>query len=112
MRENQASTLVYSTGQGRVKNTVPEPSKPAAKPADGIVRIGLGKQGRGGKTVTTVTGAPLTGDALEQYARELKQKCGCGGTLKDGIVEIQGDKRDTILADALARGWKAKKAGG
>ena len=51
-------------------------------------------------------------DFLEQYARELKQKCGCGGTLKDGIVEIQGDKRDTILADALARGWKAKKAGG
>ncbi len=111
MRENQASTLVYSTGQGRIKNAPAEAPK-ASKPSDGVVRIGLGKQGRGGKTVSTVTGAPLDGVALEQYARELKQKCGCGGTLKDGIVEIQGDKRDTILADALARGWKAKKAGG
>jgi translation initiation factor 1 len=107
-REN--SQLVYATSSGRVK-AAPSPA-PARPATDGVVRIGFSKQGRGGKPVTTISGVPLDAPGLDDYARVLKQKCGCGGTVRDGIVEIQGDKRDLILADALARGWKAKKAGG
>jgi len=110
MSRQENAQLVYSTGLGRVK-VQPSPP-PAPRSTDGIVRIGISKQGRGGKPVSTVSGVPLDASALEEYARALKQKCGCGGTVRDGIIEIQGDKRDLILADALARGWKAKKAGG
>lgn len=59
-----------------------------------------------------VTGVPLTGQALVDLAAELKRRCGAGGTLKDGVIEIQGDHRDTIVALLVARGWKAKRAGG
>lgn len=101
--------LVYSTGTGRVREE--KPAVPAPK-GDGQVRVTLVKQGKGGKAVTQISGVPLEGEELQAYARILKQKCGCGGTVQAGLVEIQGDKRDLILADALARGWKAKKAGG
>lgn len=111
MDKNSNTQLVYSTQAGRVR-TAPAPALSPTPPSDGILRIGILKHGRGGKPVTVLTGIPLQGDDLENYARATKQKCGCGGTLRDGTLEIQGDKRDLILADALARGWKAKKAGG
>lgn len=111
MKSKQNTQLVYSTGTGRIRpETTPSPTTPP--PSDGVIRIGISKQGRGGKPVTVITGVPLTGTELENYARRIKQKCGCGGTLRDHTIEIQGDKRDLILADALAQGWKAKKAGG
>jgi translation initiation factor 1 len=79
---------------------------------DGVVRIGRETKGRKGKGVTIVSGLPLAEDDLKQMASKLKQLCGTGGTVKDGIVEIQGDHRDKLLAFISAQGYKAKIAGG
>jgi translation initiation factor 1 len=59
-----------------------------------------------------ITGVPLSGAELLDLAKELKQRCGSGGTLKDGIIEIQGDHRDVLVLELEKRGWKVKKAGG
>ena len=111
--------LVYSSGQGRM---CPRCSKPvdsctcnAAKPGplgDGNVRVGRETAGRKGSGVTTIKGLPLDQTALEDLARKLKARCGSGGTLKDGVIELQGEHRDTILAELLKLGFKAKRAGG
>ena len=81
-------------------------------PNDGVVRVGRETQGRKGGGVTVVTGVPLEGDALIAYAKELKQRLGCGGTCKDGIIEIQGDKRDQLMTELAKKGWKVKRVGG
>lgn len=86
--------------------------KPAAPQGDGTVRLLLEKKGRGGKTVTLVTGLTGNPDELRALAADLKRRCGTGGTLKDGVIEIQGDHRDTIAEALKARGMKVKKAGG
>jgi translation initiation factor 1 len=70
------------------------------------------KKGRSGKTVTTVSGVPLPPDELRDLARELRRHCGTGGTVKDGIVEIQGDHAEKVLAALEERGFTAKRAGG
>jgi translation initiation factor 1 len=69
-------------------------------------------KGRGGKGVTVITGVPLAGEELARLVAELKKRCGSGGTLKGGTIEIQGDHRDQLVAELAQRGWKAKKAGG
>lgn len=79
---------------------------------DGIVRIQRSTKGRKGKGVTLITGIPLVGEELKSLAKGLKQKCGSGGTVKDGVVEIQGDHRDMLQALLLEKGWKVKIAGG
>jgi translation initiation factor 1 len=76
------------------------------------VRVRRETQGRGGKTVTTVHGVPGSADALRDLAGELKRRCGSGGTAKDGVIEIQGDHVDAVLAELEARGYRAKRAGG
>ena len=70
------------------------------------------KKGRGGKTVTTISGIPLDGRALLDLTSALKRRCGAGGALKDGVVEVQGDHAEVLLAELAARGFKAKRAGG
>ena len=62
--------------------------------------------------MTLVTGVPLPPDELKDLARELKQKCGTGGTLKEGVIEIQGDHRDTLIDLLKAKGWPVKRSGG
>ena len=79
---------------------------------DGVARVRRETKGRGGKTVSVVTGVPLGGDELKGLAGELKRRCGTGGTLKDGTIEIQGDHCDLIIAELAARGFKVKRAGG
>jgi translation initiation factor 1 len=79
---------------------------------DGIVRVRRETKGRGGKTVTTVEGVPLPGNALRDLASELKRHCGAGGTIKDGVIEIQGDHREAIVAELSRRGFSVKRAGG
>ncbi|HEY5658414.1 MAG TPA: stress response translation initiation inhibitor YciH, partial [Myxococcota bacterium] len=69
-------------------------------------------KGRRGKTVTTISGVPLSGDALRELAAELKRRCGTGGATKDGVIEIQGDHRDALIAELEARGYTVKRAGG
>ena len=79
---------------------------------DGVIRVRRETKGRGGKTVTTVSGVPLAGEKLRMLASELKRRCGTGGTVKDGVIEVQGDHRETIVAELSRRGFTAKLAGG
>lgn len=79
---------------------------------DGNVKVRRETGGRGGKTVTAVRGLPLDEVALQQLAKQLKAACGTGGTCKDGVVEIQGDQVERVMAWLTAQGWKPKKAGG
>jgi translation initiation factor 1 len=79
---------------------------------DGTVRVRRETRGRGGKTVTVVTGIPLPDDRLKELAGELKRRCGSGGTLKDGVIEIQGDHAALLVAELAKKGFTAKRAGG
>jgi translation initiation factor 1 len=112
--------LVYSTETGR---SCPQCSQAqaacvckqlaaAAQIGDGQVRVTRETKGRAGKGVTLVRGLPLTSDALAELAKALKQRCGSGGSVVDGVIEIQGEHRDSVLAELLKRGFAAKRAGG
>ena len=86
-----------------------------AKPSpavDGVARVTRERQGRGGKTVTVVRGLPLDAEALAMLGKRLRTACGTGGTVKDGVLEVQGDHADRVLALLLAEGHRAKRAGG
>jgi translation initiation factor 1 len=104
------SRLVYSTDGGKVsKNREPQRTE---VPKDGIVRISRETKGRKGKGMTLITGIPMDRDGLKDLAKELKQKCGTGGTVKGDVIEIQGDHRDKLVGELTSRGWTVKKAGG
>lgn len=104
------SRLVYSTDKGRIRVADTPPNTLSA--GDGIVRIRRETSGRKGKGVTTISGVPVDDKAFEQLAKQLKQLCGTGGTVKDRVIEIQGDHREKIR-DALTRlGYTVKLAGG
>ena len=79
---------------------------------DSVARVRREKKGRGGKTVTTVTGVPFASAELKDLAKELRRHCGTGGTVKDDIIEIQGDHADAVMSALEDRGIKAKRAGG
>lgn len=110
--------LVYSTDQGRHCPDCGEPrdqcrcSQARVPEGDGIARVRRETKGRGGKTVTTISGVPLAEEPLRELASALKKRCGCGGSLKDGVVEIQGDHVELLLAELQARGFKTRKSGG
>jgi len=109
MKTDENSRLVYSTDSGRID----EPKAVVARPkGDGIVRIQRQTSGRKGKGVCLITGIDLEDAALEKLAAELKKKCGCGGAVKEGVIEIQGDKRDLLKQLLEAKGMKVKLAGG
>jgi len=105
------SKLVYSTESGRVRSDGKDKQQ-TSPPQDGIVRLMRQTKGRKGKGVTLITGLPLAGKELKNLAKSLKQKCGCGGAVKNGIVEIQGDHRDSLEKELAALGYKVKRAGG
>ena len=102
-------SLVYSTETGRIK---PEEDKVQRPKGDGIVRIQKETKGRKGKGVSIVTGLDLDDAPLKLMAAELKKVCGCGGSVKDGNIEIQGDARDKLKAHLEKKGYKVKFAGG
>jgi translation initiation factor 1 len=111
--------LVYSSEHGRICPGCGNPAAACAcagakKPVsgDGVVRVRRESKGRGGKTVTVVTGAPLAGEALKSLATELKRRCGTGGTVKEGNIEIQGDHADLLVDELRKRGYAVKRAGG
>ncbi len=113
------SRLVYSTDAGRICPGCRQPMAQCACGApvlsgtpDGIVKISREKQGRGGKTVTVVRGLGLSGDELTTLAKGLKAACGSGGTAKDGVVEIQGDHVEKVIAWLQQRGRTVKRTGG
>ncbi|QFU00292.1 translation initiation factor Sui1 [Halomonas sp. THAF5a] len=120
--KEQLGGLVYSTEHG---DTCPECRQPiddcrcveAAEQArladlDGIVRLRRETKGRKGKGVTLIEGVPLPADALKTLAKALKKRCGTGGALKDGVIEIQGDQREVLKAELEQRGYRVKLAGG
>ncbi len=83
----------------------------AAKSGDSVVRVGRSTKGRGGKVVTTVTGLPGVDEEKKKLAAELKRSCGTGGSLKDGVIEIQGEHRDTLVRELETRGFTVKRVG-
>lgn len=103
------SHLVYSTEQGRIK---PEKEASTIPEGDGIVRIRRETSGRKGKGVSTVSGVPLDAAKLKALAKKLKQLCGTGGSVKDGVIEIQGDHRETLKTELEKQGFTVKLAGG
>jgi predicted translation initiation factor SUI1 len=92
----------------------PEPAAPPPEPVKRpvTVRVGRETKGRRGKGVTVVSDLPLDEAALQELAGRLKQKCGTGGTVKDGRIEIQGDQRDRLAAELEKLGYRVKRAGG
>jgi len=110
--------LVFSTDAGRHCPDCSQPvgactcSNSVIVEGDGIARVRRETKGRGGKTVTTISGVPLAEEPLKELASALKKRCGCGGSLKEGVIEIQGDHVELLLAELLKRGFKAKKSGG
>jgi translation initiation factor 1 len=84
-----------------------------AKPVgDGNVKVSRESKGRGGKTVTLVRGLPLAADELAALGKQLRSACGSGGTVKDGVLEIQGDHCERVMAELTKLGHKPKRAGG
>jgi translation initiation factor 1 len=114
--------LVYSTDAGRM---CPDCRQPVAScsckaqaqaqhlsKTDGVVRVSLQTKGRGGKSVTLVKGLPLDAEGLAALAKQLRNACGSGGTVKDGVVEVQGDHVATVMAALQKQSYVVKRAGG
>jgi translation initiation factor 1 len=112
------SGLVYSTDGGRMCPACRQAvaaclCKAAKTPAgDGTVRVSRQSKGRGGKTVTLVRGLALDDAALAALGKRLRSACGTGGTVKDGVLEVQGDHAERVIALLQAEGFAAKRSGG
>lgn len=110
--------LVFSTESGRMCPDCRQPvnacrcKEPAPASGDGVARVRRETKGRGGKTVTTVSGLGLPAEELKALAKRMKARCGCGGSLKDGVIEIQGDQVELLCQWLAAEGFTAKRAGG
>lgn len=118
-RNFTSSGLVYSTDAGRM---CPGCRKPMADcicgPAqalpksDGFARVSRQTKGRGGKIVTLVSGLALDALALTQLGKQLRAACGSGGTVKGGVIEVQGDHCEVVMQALHQRGHAVKRAGG
>lgn len=135
MKRDPGDRLVYSSEAGRIcpacgrrisvcecrgkgarariaAREVAEAALPGSgKASDGVVRVGRSTKGRGGKVVTTVSGVPGGDEAQRALAAELKRSCGTGGSVKDGVIEIQGEHRDTLVRALETRGFTVKRVG-
>lgn len=103
------SSLVYSTESGRIR---PEKEVVRREKGDGIVRILRQVSGRKGSGVSIITGLDLDDKALKNLAKDLKKRCGCGGTVKNGTIEVQTDKRDLLKELLEKQNYTVKLAGG
>jgi translation initiation factor 1 len=119
MRKSGSGGLVYSTESGRMCPGCRQPvaacvcGKPQRPAGDGVGRVSREKAGRGGKTVTVVREAwPLADAELAALGQKLRAACGTGGTVKEGVVELQGDHAEKVVAWLLAQGHRAKRSGG
>ncbi len=125
MKTKPTTVLVYSTETGRI---CPDCSQPVAQcqcaankkalaaassvASDGIVRVQRETKGRGGRSVTLVRGLGLDADALAALGKQLKAACGSGGTVKDGVIEVQGDHVLTLITALQKLGFTVKRVGG
>lgn len=118
MKNRNQGGLVFSTEQGRMCPGCSQPvddctCNQAPRPTgDGVVRVSRETKGRKGKGVTLVTGVPMNADELKAFAKVLKARCGVGGTVKDGVIEIQGDQRDVLVPLLQEKGWTVRRSGG
>jgi translation initiation factor 1 len=117
MKHGPNSVLVYSTEGGRTCPVCRQPSAQCVCQAarvvtgDGVVRVSRETKGRGGKTVTRIKGLALDADALALLARQLRTACGAGGTVKDGVIEVQGDHCELVMEALNKHGHHPKRAG-
>ena len=118
MKSSSNSGLVYSTDSGRM---CPECRYPLAQctckartvpTGDGVVRVSRQTKGRGGKSVTLVKGLALDATALALLGKQLRTACGSGGTVKDGVIEVQGDHCELVMEALRKQGHQPKQSGG
>lgn len=119
MRKAGPGGLVYSTDSGRTCPVCRQAvaacvcaRQPGAPAGDGVVRVSRESKGRGGKTVTLVRGLPLDETALAALGKRLRSACGSGGTVKDGVLEVQGDHAERVIELLKGEGFAAKRSGG
>lgn len=119
MRLSDLGGLVYSTDAGRMCPACRQPlaqctckSAQAVPVGDGIVRVSRETKGRGGKAVTVVKGVLLAEAELAYLGKQLKAACGSGGTVKDGVIEVQGDHVERVMEALKKLGHTVKRAGG
>jgi len=102
------SRLVFTTDEGRIK----EISDKDTRTGDGIIKVRRETKGRKGKGVTTAEGFLECDDKVKVIAKKLKQRCSAGGTVKDGIIELQGEHRDAVRRELEDMGYVVKFSGG
>jgi translation initiation factor 1 len=118
MKSNSLGGLVYSTDAGRMcpvcrkSQTACVCKANAAPKGDGVVRVSRQTKGRGGKSVTLVKGLALDAVALALLGKQLRMACGTGGTVKDGVIEVQGEHCDAVILALQKQGFAPKRAGG
>ncbi|MBL8080747.1 MAG: hypothetical protein JNM55_22435 [Anaerolineales bacterium] len=110
---NDKNKTVWTSEQGDLRKQSVSPAKGASlPPQQQTVYLHRESSGRGGKAVSLVKNLLLSADDLKDLARKLKQDCGTGGTIKDGVIEIQGEHREKIAEVLQKLGYKVKIAGG
>jgi translation initiation factor 1 len=107
-----ADRVVYSSSDGDLRKSRPADVTRARAASGGRVKVRREVAGRRGKGVTTVSGMPLTDAELKEVAGKLKKRCGVGGSVKDGVIELQGDHRETVMEVLRADGYDVVAAGG
>ena len=118
MKNGSNGGLVYSTDGGRMCPDCRQPSVQctckagAVSAGDGVVRVSRQTKGRGGKSVTLVKGLALDAAALAVLGKQLRTACGSGGTVKDGVIEVQGDHCELVMEVLGANGYDPKRSGG
>jgi translation initiation factor 1 len=121
-KKNATGGLIYSTEHGKMcpscKKAIPQcncssnQTSPKSLPNGKCVEVRRETKGRKGSGVIVVRGVPLSKADLHSFATHLKQKCGTGGTVKDGAIEIQGENCELVMEEIAKQGWKVKKIGG
>ena len=120
LRKTDGYRVVYSSDTGRMcpdcnqqmDRCTCSKGRASEGAADGILRVRREVQGRKGKAVTAVRGVAGDAAALKRVLKALKQLCGSGGTVKDGVLEVQGDHCDKVVAYLERQGHKVRRAGG
>lgn len=122
MNRKSNSRKVWSSDGGRLCPSCEKPktececwakqSQKIDRSGDGIIRVSRETKGRKGKGVTIVSGLQMTEKDLKALAKELKKKCGTGGTVRDGKIEIQGEQRDKLVDLLTKKGMTVKRVGG
>lgn len=120
MTKSGRGGLVYSTDTGRMCPACRQPvagcvcraAAAAPRQGDGIVRVSRETKGRGGKAVTVIRGIDLDAAELAALGKRLRTACGAGGTVKDGVLEVQGDHAARVVEFLTQAGWTVKRAGG